>query len=190
MSGIPGKVTDTSLTLDTGLSITEWAAALELIGTFHRGSPWWIGDALCYGEDRFGEKYAQYVEETGLSVKTLLERARISRSIPPERRREDLSLSHHAAVAGLLPAQQMHLLALAASQGWDTATLRAEARRLDTRPKPLNHRPSLGELGDALAADAALFLQALEAPGDETAGAAARTALITAIAAWQNRREP
>lgn len=177
--GIPGKLTDTSLKLDHGLSIDEWVRCGETIGLMHRASPFWIGDWIVYGEERFGEKYAQYVEETGLSPATLVERARISRLVPPERRNEHLSLTHHAIVAGLLPDQQTHLLTLAAAQGWNTTTLRAEARRIDTRPKRLNQRPSLADVGDTLARVAALFLD----------GAAMRQDLVAAIAAWETRRE-
>ncbi len=176
---IPGKLTDTSLKLDHGISIEDWARAGETIGLMHRASPFWVGDWLLYGEDHWHEKYAQYVEETGLSPATLVERARISRLVPPERRNEHLSLTHHAIVAGLLPEQQTHLLALAAAQGWNTTTLRAEARRIDTRPKRVNQRPTLAEVGDSLARVAALFLD----------GDVIREDLVAAIAAWENRRE-
>lgn len=185
--GIPGKVTETSLSLNAGLSMKEWAEAGELIGTFHRGSPWWIGDWLVYGEDHYGEKHAQYVEETGLSVKALVARARLSRQIPPERRRETLSLSHHQAVLLLLPEQQEALLAAADREGWTSARLREEARRTNHRPE--SDRPSLGDLGDRLATAAETFLQALDAPPDETTVPLLRTDLIAAIAAWQDRRE-
>lgn len=186
--GIPGKVTETSLTLNPGLSMREWAEAGELIGTFHRGSPWWLGDWLVWGEDHLGEKHAQYVEETGLSPKVLLARARLSRQIPPERRRATLSLTHHQAVLMLLPDQQEALLAQAEREGWNSTTLRQAARRLSNRPDP--DRKGLGDLGDDIASAAEDYLQAEETPIDETHVPTTRRALITAIAAWQARRDP
>jgi len=186
---IPGKLTDTSLHLEPGISLQQWARAGETIGLMHRGSPFWLGDWLVYGEDRFGEKHAQYVEETGLSVRTLLARARISRLVPPERRRDDLSLTHHAMVAGLLPHQQTELLARASREGLDTTAFRALVQAADTRPKPANRRPSLGEMGDTLADAAKLLLQALDAPVDATHLPSTRRDLIDAIARWETRRE-
>lgn len=183
--GLPGKVTETSLTLEPGLSISEWAAALQLIGRFHRGSPWWVGDALCYGSDHWHEKYVQFVEETGLSPSALAARERISRQIPPERRHANLSLTHHQAVLMLLPAQQEALLAQADREGWNSTTLRQAARRLSNRPDP--DRKGLGDLGDDLSAAAQAYLEATDGVVDVHVE---RRSLIVAIAAWQSRRDP
>ena len=32
---------------------------------------WWIGDALNFGEQRYGEMYTQAIDETGLDYQTL-----------------------------------------------------------------------------------------------------------------------
>ena len=176
--GLPGRTTETSLTLRPGLTIIEWAEALRLLGTLHRGSPWWVGDAIAWGETHFGEKYAQYVEETGLSVKTLLRRARLSRQVASDRRHPDLSLTHHEAVMNLLPAQQDELLDRAASEGWTAGRLKAEARKADVNHVERDRTP-LGTLGDDLYEAAIRYL-------DEPAQ---REDLIRACARWAERRD-
>jgi hypothetical protein len=182
---IPGKLTETSLVLDRGLSLQQWARAGETIGWMHKSSPWWLGDWLGYGETHFGEKYAQFVEETGLSARTLLRRARLSRQVAPERRREALSLSHHEAVLALLPSQQDELLALADKEGWTVGRLKAEARKVDTNATAKTERPALGALGDELYEAAIQFLD----QRTDDARADARRVLVRACALWAERRD-
>lgn len=87
---------------------------------------WWIADWLNYGERRYGETYAQAAELTGLRDKTLANIAWVGRKFAPERRRADLSWSHHAEVAGL-PVPQADVIlddAQAAQRNGETVTTR------------------------------------------------------------------
>lgn len=43
----------------------EWEVALGVCCDLHRGSQWWIGDLLFYGEHTYGEMYSQALEATG-----------------------------------------------------------------------------------------------------------------------------
>lgn len=134
--GIPGRTTPVSLHLPRGLPATEWSRVLTLLGLIGRGSQWWIGDAIVYGEDTFGEDYAQYVEDAGYKPNTLVNLAWVARSVAPERRVEGLSWSHHEAVAGLDADEQERWLDRAAvgddREAWTVSRLREEIRA--TRP--------------------------------------------------------
>jgi hypothetical protein len=132
LPGLPGRVTPTSLALQQGLSPDEWCRVLILLGRIGRGSQWWLGDALNYGEGAYGEAHAQYVEQAGYSVKTLLNLSWVAAAVAPERRREDLSWSHHEAVAGLDADKQVAWLAVAADGDhglpWSVPKLRQAIR--------------------------------------------------------------
>lgn len=113
-------VTLTALNLPEGLSYDQWAEHAKGISLSRRmvekGSLMWhVGDWLTYGESNIGEAYAQAVEATGYKKSTLYQAKWVSGSIPPSRRRESLSWSHHKAVAGLTEPDQEYLLQLAAT---------------------------------------------------------------------------
>lgn len=65
---------------------------------------WWIGDAVLFGERKFGEKASQVFDAYG--AETIRKYAWVAESIPPSRRSEDLSFTHHQVVASLSPAGQ------------------------------------------------------------------------------------
>lgn len=60
---------------------------------------WAIGDWLIYGEGRYGEDYAQAINDTHLSIKTLQNIVYVVCVFRFSRLRENLSFSHHAEVA-------------------------------------------------------------------------------------------
>lgn len=117
-------VRPTGLLLPRGLRIETWMRLGTLLGRFGRGLAWAIGDWLTYGEENYGEKYAQAMEATGYPVETLANWASVARRVAPSRRRESLSWSHHAEVASLPPADQEGWLMRAEAENWDRATLR------------------------------------------------------------------
>jgi len=70
----------------------------------------WLGDWLNYGEQNYGEMYAQAIEETGYDYGTLANDKYVSSKVEISRRRENLSFDHHAEVANLDPQSQEELL--------------------------------------------------------------------------------
>lgn len=135
--GLPGTVTETSLILRPDMKITEWVKAIRLLGRMNRGMSWWICDALIYGEDHYGEKMAQYAEETNLSVHSIANMLWVGRAWPRSRRREALSFGHHEALAAMESEDQTHWAGMA-EQGetlpngerkpWSVTRLREELR--------------------------------------------------------------
>ena len=92
-----------------------------------RAGPWWIGDLLNAGEDRFGETFSQMCEGA-VSAEMLNRYASVARRVPLENRRPGLSWSAHAVTARLPLDVQKRLLLEAERRGWTTDELRAKAR--------------------------------------------------------------
>jgi hypothetical protein len=92
--------TPVSLSLPEGMEYDQWRDALHMYAKLGKASQFWIGDALQYGEDRFGELYAQAASETGYSSESLRGMQWVASRIPASVRRLTLSWSHHQVAAG------------------------------------------------------------------------------------------
>ena len=119
--------TATGLLFRPDTPIEVWGALVERLQRQAKVIEWALADALIFGE-RYGEDYAQWVEETGLKKRTLQNIARIGREIPPARRRADVSFSHHAEVITLPLRDQETLLDRAESAGMTRYELRDAVR--------------------------------------------------------------
>lgn len=86
------------------LEVWRWTAA-------HRLSAWAIADLLNYAERKWGETYAQVMDETGLSYGYIANIRSVASKISRKRRNPRLSFSHHATVAYLPPEEQDRWLA-------------------------------------------------------------------------------
>jgi hypothetical protein len=125
-------LSDTGLTAVSQCSYEEWEALGQRLRQINRASAWWIGDWLCMGSRLFPERYTQAVDETGLALQTLRNYAWVASRIEPERRRVELSWSHHAELAALEVTAQEQLLARAREHGLTVPQLRKAARVLVT----------------------------------------------------------
>jgi hypothetical protein len=108
--------------------VVEWEGPLQFALWCQRAGPWWIGDLLNCGEDRFGESFSQMCEGV-VSAEMLNRYASVARRVPIENRVATLSWSAHAAVARLPLDLQKQLLLDADHQGWTSDELRAKARQ-------------------------------------------------------------
>jgi hypothetical protein len=107
--------------------LAEWKGPLQFALWCQRAGPWWIGDLLNVGEDRFGETFSQMCEGA-VSAEMLNRYASVARRVPIENRRPGLSWSAHA-VCARLPLDVQHNLLLAAERhGWTSDELRVKAR--------------------------------------------------------------
>ena len=107
--------------------LAEWNGPLHFALWCQRAGPWWIGDLLNAGEDRFGETFSQMCEGA-VSAEMLNRYVSIARRVPLENRRPGLSWSAHAVVARLPHDVQRNLLLQAERLGWTTDELRERAR--------------------------------------------------------------
>lgn len=149
------SLTHTAITLPPALLFQEYERLVAETIVYEQSSQWWIGDLLLQGEQRFGdsELYLQAFPE-GRAIHTYENYRWVCRKFPPERRRPaPLTLSHHAEVASLDPAEADALLDEAMRDGWSVAKLRQIRReRLEQRePAPTLSIPSAPHPADAIA---------------------------------------
>ena len=114
--GIPGcRWGSTGLLLDPEVRFEQWERIVVTLVEAELAVAWAIGDALLYGEARFGEAFAQVeatLERAGLqrSPETLRVWMWVAGQIAPARRRPSLSFRHHQLVASLEPGEQTRWL--------------------------------------------------------------------------------
>jgi hypothetical protein len=132
----------TCLQIPENMTYEKWA---ELGGTLQmmgKGLPWWAGRWVNFGEAKYGEKYSQAIEETGLSRGLLANYAWVESKVEPSVRNENLSWSHHRMVADLEPKEQREWLQKAQDEHIPANALRAmiKGEEPDTCPVNLNGR--------------------------------------------------
>ena len=110
------------------IGLAEWSAVGRRLGEIGRCSQWWLGDWIHYGNARFGERYTRAVKLTGYDAQSLMNMVYVASRFDISRRRENLSWSHHAAVAALEPDSQEYWLQRATADKLSVADLRAELR--------------------------------------------------------------
>jgi hypothetical protein len=110
--GLPGRLTLTSWTPPADWTEANWRKAGVLLGNVERSVSWWIGDWWAFGETKYGERKAVVEADgwEGPTFQTCANAASVCRAFKPSRRRELLSFTHHAEVAGLPPAEADKLL--------------------------------------------------------------------------------
>jgi hypothetical protein len=116
--------TATGLTFATDTPIEVWGALVTRLTRQHKRIEWALGDALQFGEHRYGDTYAQWADETNLSENTLATIKWVAGKIESSRRREDVGWSHHREVAALDPPVQDRLLSEASERGMTRFALR------------------------------------------------------------------
>lgn len=119
------QLTAVGLSIPDNLTEDEWyQMGLFLLRT-DTSFKWWAGDFINYGENRkWGETYARLATQFEMGIKALYNIALVCRKVEFSRRRENLSFSHHQAVAALEPEQQTYFLDLSVQNGWTMRQLR------------------------------------------------------------------
>ncbi|WP_260614718.1 LmbU family transcriptional regulator [Microbispora sp. KK1-11] len=114
------------LRLPVDLTFESWQRIGNQLCVIANSSTWWLGDWLVYGEEFFSDRYRMAIAKTSLSYKTLRNYAWVARKFPMSRRRDTLSLQHHAEVAALTEDEQEFWLTRAEKEGWSLNRLRRE----------------------------------------------------------------
>lgn len=150
------------------LDVREWAEAGRRIGSVGRNIQWLLGDWITYGNHKFGERYTRASKITGYDKQTLMNMVYVASRFSIERRRENLSWSHHEALAALEAADQDRWLDDAAEHRWSVLDLRTMLRvaRREDRAE--------AEAGEGAGEDAAEPSPMLKCPrcGEEISAAA------------------
>lgn len=134
-----GRVTDKGLQFNPNTDRETWLnITQQLCVYFERSairfihSHFCLGDAMNYGENAYGEDYAQVIDTTRgimrLSAKSVENLAWLASRVPPENRRDDLTITHHEIVAALDPSEQNTWLDKAENEAMTTSELRKEVR--------------------------------------------------------------
>src|SRR5687768_15608880 len=102
-AGDIGETTPVSWQPRGTLKFEEWQAIGNTLQQVGASLNWWVGDWLNYGEQRWGEMYAQAVEITGWDYNRLSKAKWVSASVQFCNRLQKLSWTHHHEVASLEP---------------------------------------------------------------------------------------
>jgi hypothetical protein len=130
-----GSLTPVSLKLPVSLTYEQWAQLGPRFHAIHRRLAWYVGDWINFGEQRFGEKYAQAVDDTGYDPGYLANVSWVCRAVEAPRRREDLTFGHHQEVAGLTPSDQEKWLLRAEEEKWTRDELRDRLKKKSKKKK-------------------------------------------------------
>lgn len=123
-----GALTPTALHLPAKLSLDEYEAIGRMLGQVDSATKWWIGDFLLTGETYFGEHAYQAMESLGISEDTRMRYVNVAQRVPPERRRPELSWSHHKNITSLEPEEQNEWLERAVADDWSAHDLFEELK--------------------------------------------------------------
>lgn len=145
LDGFNVEVTATGLVLPADMPLDRFIELVRLLGAISSAVPFYIGDTALFGDDAYGQAYAQAMNDFGLAYQTLANYAHVCRWVQPDVRRDDLSFGHHAAVSGMTTgegddrvpdkARQRYWLQQAVDKDWSRAQLReaiaAEGRTVE-----------------------------------------------------------
>ncbi len=123
------KLTPTSLSVVGTITFEEWSTHYSFFKNIERAAHWWIGDLLNYGEEHWPESFTQVIED--YAEQTRQNDKWVAKAVPPEKRRPELSFSHHAEVASLMktsPERADAVLERAIEDNLSVKSFRAVAR--------------------------------------------------------------
>lgn len=118
----------TGMMFPVGITFDDWRGEVAALQAEHKSAMWWLGDAANFGEDKFGEMYAEAIEH--YSIETIQTAMRVCRAFPMQRRRP-IGFYYHQAAYKLAPAEQDELLSLVEKDPdvWTREAMRQEIRR-------------------------------------------------------------
>lgn len=122
-----GKVTisPTGMQFHDELTFDEWREVGDAVIPAAKAIGFVVGDWLNYGAARYGEKYDEAIQSTGMSYSTLSGCSYVARNVKPCCRQQNLGFEHHAVVAKIKDEdKQREWLVLAAREGLSVARLR------------------------------------------------------------------
>lgn len=98
---LPGDWGDNYLDLPDNLEEDEWLDIVKAAGRLTVTTRFWLGDALNYGEQRYGETFAQATAVLPIEPDTLQQYMWVARSIPRSMRRDGVGWSHYRHIASV-----------------------------------------------------------------------------------------
>lgn len=107
-----------------GATFAEWSDVGKVLKQVRKAYTWLVIDWLIHGEREWGETYRQTAEQLGYKVESLHNYVSVGRRVEISRRREELDIGHHDAVAALSSSQQVKWLGYAVENKLSVQDLR------------------------------------------------------------------
>ena len=118
-------ISPTGIEFHKDLSFDEWEALGRKLSTVGKSIGFIIGDWINYGDGRYGEKYEEALDRTGLTYQTLRDFTYVARQVEMSLRNDNLDFSQHRVVAKLKTAdEKRHWLDMAAQHDLSVRRLR------------------------------------------------------------------
>jgi hypothetical protein len=126
VDGPSWEFSTTGIVFKSAVVFEAWESLGLTLSHIERGVRWSLGDWFLYGQGRpeWQQQLSQALSATGFNFHTLEVCRWVSSRIDQPRRRDDLSWSHHEAVARLDPEQQERWMDRAIGEGWSYRELR------------------------------------------------------------------
>lgn len=145
MNQLPVKIencepSEVGLDIPKAISIQQWKEIGHTLCRCQGALQWWIGDWINYGEEVYGEKYAEAIRAFGAealgaygySPETLRVYSSVARRVVV--RDNKLTWTHHKIVAEMPERDQKKWLKRASENKWDTKKLKSEINRTSADP--------------------------------------------------------
>jgi hypothetical protein len=123
LSPLAAVASEVGIQFDPATTWEEYEEIALSVGRANRGLQWIAGDVAHFGEQKFGEQYAQVLDELGYPIETLGNLKWVCGRFPIDRRRRELTFKHHKAVAGMKPETADLWLDSAVKEKWSGSTL-------------------------------------------------------------------
>ncbi len=108
------SITQTGIEFKKDMTFEEWDNLGQQLAPVGKSIGFIIGDWINYGEKRWGDKYEEALQRTGMAYQTLMNYAYVARKVEISCRQEKLGFEHHAVVAKLKdPEDQKRWLGVA-----------------------------------------------------------------------------
>lgn len=107
-------------------TLEEFSKMLSFLVWISRNQPWWIGDLITWGEQRFGDDFYNEADLDPWAVDQIERHAAVARAMPPEVRNKKLWFTHHREVCRLPREQAVAFLQKAEEQVLSSSDLRGQ----------------------------------------------------------------
>ncbi|CAB4145085.1 hypothetical protein UFOVP657_36 [uncultured Caudovirales phage] len=132
------NVTDVGLEFRRDIEYDQWLTLMATLQQLSTAFQFAIGDALNYGQKRYGEKYAQAMDATGCAYQSLANWSWVATNVPIDNRIAGLSWTHHRLVAHVGTSEQKLILESAKSRGLSVTDFEKELKgEPEEEKKPL-----------------------------------------------------
>ena len=108
---------------------SEFSKMVSFLVWVSRNQPWWLGDVITWGEQRFGDELYNTIDIDQHAIDQITRCAGVARAMPPEARNKRLWFTHHREVCSLPRELAIQKLREAERQVMSSAELRKTIKK-------------------------------------------------------------